>query len=558
MDKHEDKGEVTPDDKPIHGQQAGSAPADVRATDRQACQEDEPDGTASGAEEPATGAEKESKIISKGKASLIISGVEEARSEAEKPQPLVVEPRVTVARVDSRDPVDEETDEATEAGEQVQRLENSVNPGKERIKVDQAKFEKLEQRPDEAEIQEEQWGSGISPGWWVALAGGGAAVLLLGGLALESWFDGDEVQTVVEPPAYVPEPDPHEGSPEQWFHQRAGRINVDARAVLSAFMAAKDDEARSKYVRFPERYLQRPDSQAGQINPRLEQIDTQAYDIAHTEDVAFLTLDCQDTDFMPFRAYFTRDGDRLKIDWEATVAQCDVSLKKMHSDIKEQQLRIEEIKRKHRLAQADYAAAVRQRSRAIEARRLQDIRKKEATTPKLHVVAKGETIEHIARKYQVSVKELMTVNQLATDLLQISQTLKIPGLSAPPAEEDIVVPPEPKPVAAAVLPAELYTEPMLVRCMVRRRDEFYAGPYNDKLHSAFMIISADRVQSMWAYTKRDSPLDLELRRLLDHGRFVVDLKKDLRVTLRVRRAQKDALPSQLELVELIHPEWVTP
>ncbi len=97
-----------------------------------------------------------------------------------------------------------------------------------------------------------------------------------------------------------------------------------------------------------------------------------------------------------------------------------------------------------------------------------------------------------------------------------------------------------------------------MRCKDRRRDEFYAGPYNDKDHAAFMLIAADSAYYMWAYTPRDSALDLELRRLLDHGRFVVDLKKDLRVTVRVRRSQKDALPSQLELMELIHPEWVTP
>ncbi len=84
------------------------------------------------------------------------------------------------------------------------------------------------------------------------------------------------------------------------------------------------------------------------------------------------------------------------------------------------------------------------------------------------------------------------------------------------------------------------------------------GPYNETKHSAFMIKSPDRQTYLWAYVLRDSPLDQSLRRHLDHGRFVVDLKKDVPVTIRVKRSKKDALPFQLELVELVHSGWVTP
>ena len=101
-------------------------------------------------------------------------------------------------------------------------------------------------------------------------------------------------------------------------------------------------------------------------------------------------------------------------------------------------------------------------------------------------------------------------------------------------------------------------EPVMLRCMLRRQNDFYAGPYNDKDHASFMILSPDKSQSFWAYTDRDSELDKELRKLLDHGSFVVGLKKDIRVTVRVARGRKDALPSQLELMELVHEEWVKP
>lgn len=99
---------------------------------------------------------------------------------------------------------------------------------------------------------------------------------------------------------------------------------------------------------------------------------------------------------------------------------------------------------------------------------------------------------------------------------------------------------------------------VLVRCLLRRRNEFYAGPYNEDEHAAYMILSPDEMQYFWTYVDRGSDLDTELRKLLDHGSFVVDLKKDVLVTLRLRRGKKDALPLQLELMELIHPEWVTP
>ena len=99
---------------------------------------------------------------------------------------------------------------------------------------------------------------------------------------------------------------------------------------------------------------------------------------------------------------------------------------------------------------------------------------------------------------------------------------------------------------------------VMVRCLLSRKHELYAGPYNEKEHAEFMIVSPDKEKYFWAYTERNSALDIELRKLLDHGSFVVSLKKDVRVTIRVKKGRKDALPSQLELVELVHPKWVAP
>ena len=94
--------------------------------------------------------------------------------------------------------------------------------------------------------------------------------------------------------------------------------------------------------------------------------------------------------------------------------------------------------------------------------------------------------------------------------------------------------------------------------MIRKRDDFYAGPYNDKDYSSYFLLSSDKMKGTWGYVRLGSELDQELRKVLDYGRFVVSLKKDIRVTLKVKLGKKGAFPNQLEIVGLKHREWVTP
>ncbi len=130
------------------------------------------------------GRRRSAKVISKGKASLVISGAEDVRKEVSRPKQFAPEPRIVTPRKREQP---EESPPEKEEPVVISRLESKVRPGKERIKVDKAKFEKLQQRPDEAEVREEEWGRAASPGWWVALAGVSAIVLLLAALAVKSW-----------------------------------------------------------------------------------------------------------------------------------------------------------------------------------------------------------------------------------------------------------------------------------------------------------------------------------------------------------------------------------
>ncbi len=502
------------------------------------------------------GRQRPVKVISKGKASLVISGAEDVPKEAPLPKQLVPEPRLVSPEKPAQP--EKHLHEKEPEPEFISRLESKVNPGKERIKVDKAKFEKLQQRPDEAEVREEEWGKAISPGWWVALGGLAAIVLLLAALAIESLIDGDEAE-VVQPAAYAePEPDPYEGSPEKWFRDRAGRIAEQARVVMDGYVHAQTTSERSQYVRFPETYRQRVKDWHVPVSPRYQNTSEYKINVRHTGDTAFLAVDCRGEDFLPFRGYFVHEGDSLKLDWEATVAWSEVSLAKMKSGIREHQRAVHELEQKHRRATEAYREATARRAKALEALEEQRLRREKAAEPKIHIVSRGENMDVIARRYGITLAELMEANKMTSDLLQIGQSLTIPNPGGAVSEPDVVVPPAPAEVPPLVLPAPLYSEPLLVRCMISRKDEFYAGPYNDEDYSAYMLTAPNGVGYMWAYTDRDSELDLELRRMLDHGRFVVDLKKNLRVTVRVVREKKDALPSQLKFVELVHPEWVTP
>lgn len=421
----------------------------------------------SGGDELSSG-EDGAKFINKGGARLIVSGAEQSPPVNTQPQEMRLEPRALGSAI--ADPVIED---CVEPEEVVQRLESATPPGKGRIKVEQAKFEKLEARPDGAERQEAQWGGNALSGGRMLLIGGTVVIVLVVSLvAMRGLFDGDFVETEVIPPpiATKEDSDVFKGSPEKWLRERSGRNGAEALLVLKSFLEASDDQSRSEWVRNPEGFQQHVQKWTAKIDPLIKPKDKQRWDIGHTGDTAYLILTARNREYLPFRAYFTREGEGLKLDWDATVAWSDVSLQSIRE------------------------SALKRGGPANDSQR------------KAGVVA----------------------------LSQLS------------------------PSAKSHLPDEIHTDSVLVRCMLRKRDEFYAGPYNDQDHSAFMLLSADKMHHMWGYAPKGSELDLQLRSVLDHGSFVVNLKKDQRVTLRVRVNEKDALPSQLEMVELVNPEWVTP
>ncbi|MBK1829557.1 hypothetical protein JIN77_02370 [Verrucomicrobiaceae bacterium R5-34] len=395
---------------------------------------------------------------------LIAKKVEVFADESAEPKAIRPEPRqLSPAKVEAvHEPSEEETEEVT-------RLEAADRAAAQKAKQSAqkppklAKFEKREEATSEELKQEVQWEENRPVGWWIAIAGGMLLVVVIGAVMLSNYLRSSELDDVDVPVVEVASTESaYAGTPQEWFRNRAGTLVDEASDVLRAYGEAENDREKSAWVRNPDRFLERVATWPRSIQPRPGTHDKSKPEIKDTDSTGYLVLQTEDQDYMPMSVYFVRDGEQLKIDWEASAAWSEMTFESM-----------------------------RQKQQARE-----DLRK--------------------------STSSVSTVSSV-------------------------------DPEEAPAFPGDI-----LIRCLIQRRNEFYAGPYNDEEHSAFMLASPDLGQSFWGYVDRDSALDLELRRLLDHGSFVVSLKKNVRVTLRVRSGQKDALPSQLEVVELVFPDWVAP
>lgn len=502
--------------------------------------------------------DQDAKVIDRGESKLVIKGADATGGKTSPPRELEVEPRIILPAKDTA--AEPQVNEVVES--EVVRLQTQSEPGQDRVKLEKGKFEKLEQ-PDKAAQEEEKWGAEIKMGWWIAISGLSVAALLMAGLIIKYSYDGDSKEAVSVPLAPgFPMDDPFEGSPQKWLQENTVLARKQAVEILSKYVSAQNDQQRSKLVRDSNSYLEHVKSWQAGFNPRPVDDEHCAWSVADIGDTGYLMLKGRDAEFMPMRVYFVRTGETLKLDWHATVGWSAVSMKTIKEDLKKHQAEIEQINLDYRLAvqkakqeEKDYDKKLVAYQRKLREQTQQGARSE-------YVVQSGDTLEKIAERHQIGMDVLTGENKLEGKAVSAGQVLKIPAdPGAVPDAGTLVSPQMPQAVSKIKkpgLPAELYTEPITLRCLLSRRNEFYAGPYNDREHSAFMLRSPDRLTYLWGYVKRDSALDQELRRLLDHGRFVVGLKKDYPVTVRTKKALKDALPSQLELLELAHPGWVAP
>ncbi len=388
-------------------------------------------------------------------------------SDPNKPRSIRPEPRDIASKKSV------ELTEAVSEEPEVPRLQSNSRPGQDRVKIEKPKFEKLEERPEEDEVKESEWGSCREiDGKYLLIGGGIVIILIIISVMLTFFYAGDTTAEEVDSKSIVKkvEEKVDEDACEQWFRSRSGNIAQVALPVLTGYMKAKTDKERSAWVRKPARFLKHVADWPIKIDPFIENENELNWDVHHIEKTAYLVLVAKDKDFMPVRIYFVRVGDKLKIDWEASTAWSEASFKDL----------------------------------------LRAGKKLSATITKEQ--REAGVVESISLRPKTKIDQLI----------------------------------------------EDKNKWFILRSMIRKKDEFYAGPYNDKEYSSYFLLSSDIMKSVWGYVRLGSDLDQELRKILDYGRFVVSLKKDIRVTLKVKLGKKGAFPNQLEIVGLKHLEWVTP
>ncbi|MDC0088011.1 hypothetical protein OAI07_00555 [Akkermansiaceae bacterium] len=273
----------------------------------------------------------------------------------------------------------------------------------------------------------------------------GLVMLVINGAFFFVYFFQEKTPTEVnteqnelnEPVAVIESVEVIKEDPEEWFHDRYESNYNEALEILNSFTKAQSAAERSDFVRNPEFYLKNSSQVKMSMSPRLSMQDTQSWNIDHVENKAYLRLLCNDEIGMAFSAYFTREGDSMKLDVAASSAWSEASIENQYEELN------------------DGGTAV-------------------------------------------------------------------------------------------------------VRCLISRQEESYNDPYNDEEHAAYLLKSADEINNIWGYVKRGSDLDNKLKAVLDHGSFVVALKKNVRVTIKVARENKETQVSQVDILELLHEEWVSP
>ncbi len=100
---------------------------------------------------------------------------------------------------------------------------------------------------------------------------------------------------------------------------------------------------------------------------------------------------------------------------------------------------------------------------------------------------------------------------------------------------------------------------VMVRCVVEK-GQLYTEEFPETEYSCYMLAPRETngEDLFWAYTALDSDLDKELRALMNHGMFNVELREKVLVTLNVSKDPQRCSRKQLILDEMVHEGWVAP
>lgn len=100
---------------------------------------------------------------------------------------------------------------------------------------------------------------------------------------------------------------------------------------------------------------------------------------------------------------------------------------------------------------------------------------------------------------------------------------------------------------------------VMVRCVIEK-GQLYTEQFPETEYSCYMLAPRETTGDdlFWAYTPLDSDLDHQLRALMNHGMFNVELREKVLVTLNVSKDPQRCSRKQLILDDIVHEGWVAP
>lgn len=104
-------------------------------------------------------------------------------------------------------------------------------------------------------------------------------------------------------------------------------------------------------------------------------------------------------------------------------------------------------------------------------------------------------------------------------------------------------------------------DPKLMRALITKKAS-YDAIVGQVDQSGYLLVSEDGEQFIFAFIPLDSvenkKNDDDLKALLNYGRISTALKKDLRVTAKIRYGDESGKGSRFEIVDFLHEGWVRP
>ncbi len=109
---------------------------------------------------------------------------------------------------------------------------------------------------------------------------------------------------------------------QMWYNERISDLYKDAAQLIETFIATDSDAERALLLRTPESSLPLINQWPSIVDPlpNTKDSDKWAFTILEIDDFHYLVFTGKRVDFSEFRYYFVRDGDELKLDWQATAA----------------------------------------------------------------------------------------------------------------------------------------------------------------------------------------------------------------------------------------------